>query len=252
MPRLKRYYPNGAVFWSGPSEINGSPIVAIVTGLFTPSANPKTGPMHQTWILDRANHPHEAMLNGLDESICGTCPMRWNADTGKRLCYVNPMTPGQIYRSYLKGKYRNADIDVDGDMWFDLKPLRIGAYGDPAAVPLKVWTNWIDLLKALKIGWTGYTRRWMEPQAEEFKHILMASVFSLEEHQRATSMGWQTYRVLSLGAELPAKSVICPGSAEGDYAKTCRECLMCRGTQSGKDIITYVHGNHGKFFKEEN
>ena len=39
--------PNGAIIYRGPSMLDGSPIVAILTGIDKPSHNPKTGPMAQ-------------------------------------------------------------------------------------------------------------------------------------------------------------------------------------------------------------
>jgi hypothetical protein len=235
MPRKKRYHPNGAIVWEGPSLIDNQPIALIVTGLFNPSCNPKTGVMHQTWILRTDVHPFEAIKNGKDISVCGGCGMKFDPDTLKRLCYVNPITLGQIYTSYLKDKYQPVTINSHSDVWFDLKPLRIGAYGDPAAVPIQVWIDWLDLLKALRIGW-----------------FLMASTFNAVEQQQAKDLGWQTYRVLEIGSALPALAVVCPGSEAGGYVKTCRECLMCRGAAATKDIVTYAHGGHSKFFKEVN
>jgi hypothetical protein len=206
--------------------------------------------MHQTWILRQDVHPFEAIKTGADGSICGTCPMRFDPETFKRICFVNPITLSQIYRSYLGNKYKPVRLNAHDNIWFDLKPLRIGSYGDPAAVPIEVWLDWLDLLKALKIGWTGYTRRWMYPENQGFKQFLMASTFSDTEQAQAKSLGWHTYRVLQQGAELPELATVCPGSEEGGYAKQCRECLMCKGTAAGKDIVTYAHGGHGKYFME--
>jgi hypothetical protein len=43
--------PNSVIFYRGPSQLTGDPIVAVLTGLVTRSSNAKTGPMLQTWIL---------------------------------------------------------------------------------------------------------------------------------------------------------------------------------------------------------
>lgn len=250
MPRTTRYHPTGAIVWEGPSRINGEPIVLLVTGLFNPSNNPKTGPMHQTWIFHRDIHPYEAICNGMDASICGQCPLRLNPDTGKRACYVMAAPLGQIWKAYQKGRYKPVDLNLQSEIWFDLKPLRIGAYGDPAAVPIEILQTWVASLKAAKMLWTGYTRRWMLPENQPLKEILMASIFSRTEQQQAMSLGWRTYRVLPNGSELPPKSIICPGSEEGGFLKTCRECFMCRGTSARTDIVVYAHGGGGKHFTE--
>lgn len=250
MPKNTRYHPNGAIVWEGPSRINGEPIVLLVTGLFNPSRNPKTGPMHQTWILNRDVHPFEALKNGRDFCVCGDCPARFNPDTNTLVCYVNPVTTGQVWKSYQNNRYKPVTIDAHSNIWFDLKPLRIGAYGDPAAVPIHVWTDWLELLVPLKMQWTGYTRRWQHPENQPMKEFLMASTFSAAEQAQASALGWHTYRVLPAGADLPAQSTICPGSKEGNYAKTCRECLLCRGAAGTKDVVTYAHGHHAQHFQE--
>jgi len=67
---------NGVVVWRGASEIDGAPIVMIVTGLTSKSQNSKTGAMMQTWILREDMDPMEAMRQNVDVSICGACLLR--------------------------------------------------------------------------------------------------------------------------------------------------------------------------------
>ena len=45
--------PNGAILYCGPSLLDGSPIIVVITGLSGRSTNTKTGKMAQTWILRR-------------------------------------------------------------------------------------------------------------------------------------------------------------------------------------------------------
>jgi hypothetical protein len=67
---------NGAVVYTGPSELDGRRIVGIVTGTRRPSANPKTGPMLQLWIMRTHAAPHVAQRTGADASVCGDCKLR--------------------------------------------------------------------------------------------------------------------------------------------------------------------------------
>lgn len=53
---------NGVVLWESED------VVAIATGLARPSANAKTGPMVQTWILNARRPPHEP---GAELVVCG-------------------------------------------------------------------------------------------------------------------------------------------------------------------------------------
>ena len=86
--------PKSSIIYRGPSEIDGSPIVAIA---IVKSSNTKTGNMVQTYIL--CDNGLDPMLNnklGHDFSICGNCQFRGEAVTidapGKhakgRKCYV--------------------------------------------------------------------------------------------------------------------------------------------------------------------
>lgn len=82
----------------GPSPVDGSPIVGILTGVTSPSANRKTGRMAQLWILPADATPLDAMRTGADAAICGSCPLRGTIGTdGKRrvgrACYVNSTQP---------------------------------------------------------------------------------------------------------------------------------------------------------------
>ena len=47
--------PNSAVWYHGPSTIDGSLIVGAVSGLVNPSNNDKTGDLFQTWMMPQGN-----------------------------------------------------------------------------------------------------------------------------------------------------------------------------------------------------
>lgn len=63
----------GFIFYCGPSQIDGAPIVGIAV---LRSANAKTGDMVQTYILRADTAPLTALSTGADVSICGACPHR--------------------------------------------------------------------------------------------------------------------------------------------------------------------------------
>ena len=63
----------GAIIYSGPSRIDGAPIVAIAVW---DSSNRKTGSMLQTYILRSDIDPRDANKYGEDFSICGTCDLK--------------------------------------------------------------------------------------------------------------------------------------------------------------------------------
>lgn len=265
--------PNGYVIWEGLSLIDGkTPIVVIATGFKTPTSNPKTGNMIQTWIICRDIHPTEAINGGEDKGICGECPHR--KIDGKRSCYVNQMSIGAVYKAYKKGNYSR---DVLGGLGsfsmlgeppvsdvfksrrimelFRGRRVRIGTYGDPLAIPVRVW--WAVTHDI--IGHTGYTHQWRKQQANEwtlkrYQKLCMASVDSEEERAEAQALGWRTFRVLtpeeSMADVYSPVETRCPNEAEKSI--TCDSCNLCRGTSVGdnvRSITITVHGIGAAHFK---
>lgn len=215
----------GYVLWEGPSQLDGQPIVVLITDN---SKNPKTGNMLQSWILRRDLSPLKAVYSHKDESICGDCQHRGdpNKNYFGRTCYVRvAFAPEAIYKSYKAGKYKDAPQDLS---WIKGRKLRLGAYGDPAAVPYEVW----DSLCVATAGWTGYTHAWRYCDSR-FSRICMASVDSEEESLEARAAGWRTFRILSGSDENIKNEFSCPASKEQNKRLSCEQCLACCGTKLG-------------------
>lgn len=233
--------PNGAVIYRGPSLLDGSPIVVIVTGIRDKSQNAKTGNMLQTWILRADVEPHLAVRSGEDSGICGDCK---HAGT---TCYVQvERAPLAVYRAWLRGSYSD---------WTEAFPvralaersIRLGAYGDPAAVPFKVWRR---VFAQKLVGWTGYTHQWKNPAHRQLRNYVMASVDSLAEAEQAWADGWRTFRVRSATDSLTKREAVCPASEEGGKRSTCAKCNLCRGQRSeARSIAIIVHGYRAGSFK---
>jgi hypothetical protein len=210
------------VIFSGPSEIDQMPIVAIVTGIRRGSLNAKTAAMLQTWILRSDIPPSEARRAGADYSICGDCPLRDGA------CYVVlHQAPRSVFAAYRAGHYPHVPNDV-GLHWAHHRAIRFGAYGDPAAVPARIWFE----LAANSRTWTGYTHAWRHPRMQPLRFLLMASVDTPEDAWAARAMGWRTFRTrLPEEAPLPFEST-CPASTEGGQRTTCHDCGQCDGARA--------------------
>jgi hypothetical protein len=218
---------NGFTLWEGDSLIDGKPIVVIVTGVFNPSTNSKTGPMLQSYIIRQDINPSYAVYEKEDVSVCGNCPLR------RTICYVNLKGVSQIWHAYKRGNYPRLSEQTLRYIIYFQKNLRIGAYGDPAAVPIEPW---LALLKIVD-GHTGYTHQWRNCD-QRWKDIVRASTDTLEEMHEANAMGWKTFRVIKTD-ESPAKEeIICPNHV--NCRIQCNQCLMCNG--SGKNIADPVHG----------
>jgi hypothetical protein len=182
------------ILYQGPSEIDGQQIVAIITGLKSKSNNSKTGEMPQVWILLNDIHPTEALRTGQDISICGNCPHRPKVlgndalKKDSRSCYVNTMGPNAIYKAYKADKYSVANLDELANQ-LEGAHVRLGAYGDPAAVPIEVWNA---LLKCCKS--TGYTHQW-RTCSNEYAKYCMASCDTPVEVTLSATMGYRAFFV---------------------------------------------------------
>jgi hypothetical protein len=141
-----------------------------------------------------------------------------------------------------KGAHRLPVTDDLGAL-LDGKHVRLGAFGDPSAVPLSAWDHVLERAA----GWTGYTHFWgrCDPRYARF---LIASVDSEDEKADASARGWRTFRVRTADDELHDNEVVCPASAEAGHATTCLECQLCRGTERpAKSVAIYAHGQRIKW-----
>src|SRR5262245_43317979 len=162
---------DSVVLFSGVSEIDGrTPIVVIATGLRRESDNRKTGPMVQVWILRADMLPTEAVGSRADAGICGGCPHRKQVECG-RTCYVNVgAAPQGILRAWERGSYVVAALSELSEL-FAGRLVRLGAYGDPAAVPSEVW----DAVLERAAGHTGYSHQWKSARLRDVTRHVQAS-----------------------------------------------------------------------------
>ena len=235
--------PKGYVVWQGPSEIDGKPIVLIMTGFQASSKNQKTGAMIQTYILRSDIPPIEAMQSGEDVSICGDCPHK---ATENGTCYVRVDTgPNTVYRAFKRGSYTVPSMPSVTRLAMMGQTLRLGTYGDPCAIPFSVWEN----LLVHTIGHTGYTHQWKQERFSAFKVICMASCDNLDEDSRAKGLGWRTFTIVPKDTrEYIPGALLCPASEEAGKVLTCAQCLACGGTTSRNKASVFIPV-HGVAFK---
>ena len=240
--------PRGYVVYDGPSRIDGSPIVVIVTGLQATSQNDKTGAMAQSWIIRSDVHPVEARRIDADSSVCGDCPLALSArHEGMRgpRCYVNVgFGPSSVYRAFVRGVYPAASAAAVRRIAADRSlAIRIGSYGDPRAAPNSVW-------QALGVGaHTGYTHGWQSRPG--LRSLVMASADTLAQAHEAWSLGWRTFRVISDVSELQSNEILCPASAEADKRTHCADCLLCDGSRQNDKRKSIAIVDHGPTAKRE-
>lgn len=234
--------PTGYVLWEGPSKFDGKPIVAIA---IVHSRNSKTGDMVQTYILRSDISPLDALEDGSDVSICGDCVHRPGPDG--RTCYVNVgQSVMAVWKAYRRGRYpydpAAAARACAGRM------IRLGAYGDPAAIPVRTWRA----LLRRAAGHTGYTHAWRTRAARALKGLVMASADSVAELERARAAGWRTFRVRAANEPLMPRELVCPASAENNTGRTCASCGACDGAARGPgqaSVAIIVHGPAARAFE---
>jgi len=234
----------GSIIYKGPSILDGEPIfVAAITG----TSNRKTGNLLQTYIMRADLDPLLASKLGEDESICGDCahrgvptldPARKQAEG--RSCYVQLFQgPLNVWKAFRAGRYPPSlgprQITEQGAGRF----VRLGTYGDPGAVPQRVW----NALLSLSRGHTGYTHNGGDHRT------CMVSADSLQQAQWAWSAGQRTFRIVHHVSEVvKAQEVLCPASKEAGYRSTCERCMLCSGSETAaKSVAIVAHGAGRKY-----
>ena len=148
---------------AGPS---GRPIVGIITW---GAKNLKTGAQDQLWILDASESPASAVASGADVSVCGSCTRRRSLATASDTdpCYVLVLhAPRSVWEAYQRGSYTGRTLQPAGS-------LRLGAYGDPAALPGRVVARLVRRWAQHGHTWTGFTHQWRT--ARHLRRYCMAS-----------------------------------------------------------------------------
>lgn len=240
--------PRGYVIYRGPSLLDGAPIVAVA---LVKSRNAKTDNMVQTYIIRSDMDPRDANRTGADYAICGSCPHRGKAEllgttaypakvdglAPERSCYVvMGQGPLQVWKSLQAGKYPDALNHRAIAPLGAARMVRLGTYGDPAAVPEYVWLSLISEAK----GHTAYSHQGDNPGADFNPQLMMRSADSLAEAAFAWGRGERTFRVLRKGEEpIAGREIDCPSSR----GVACIACGLCGGASvKAKSITIPGHG----------
>jgi hypothetical protein len=223
---------NTVVLFVGPSAYDGATIRVLLT---FKSRNGKTGPMAQLTIIRDDLDPVHACKFGEDFSVCGRCPLRANG------CYVN------VSRSILA--MWKATNGLPADLAGGLArlaasglPVRLGAYGDPAAIPPEVFAA---IRSACTGGVTGYTHGALLKGFDGIAHLRDSCMISAESETYAShahAAGFRTFRTRAPGAALMAREIDCPSERI-----SCAQCRLCCGASSkAKSISIPVHGSQSR------
>lgn len=234
--------------WEGPSAFDGEPIMVLLSNYATNTGNEKIGKeFAQVWILPmpKKNYlgklvdilPREA-YEKKSPTVCGTC-----SHLGQG-CYV---VWSRLKALYDCGKVQKPLLDRYGGRALLRKLIagqyiRLGAAGDPLAMPLEIAKLLTDGAKRF----TGYTHAWYNleiPNHDEWQGLVMASVDSEKERKAAKYLGWRTFRTIKGDLMLGDKEIQC--LADSPAKKSCATCGLCNGKADPrikKDIAINVHG----------
>lgn len=241
-----------AIAWEGRSLFDGAPIAVVVSNIGNVySKNPKCGKfMAQATILRTDVHPQDAILSGADYAVCGDCKHRGYAVVNgrgmlvsTRSCYVVVKGMISIYHALKRGAYTRLEPRAISEqvrhravLRGTPTALRMGSYGDPAAVPVWVWSGLARDVKTV----TGYTHQWRRCD-QSLKTLMLASVDTPEEAREAQAMGWRTFRILTPDQKLAPTEIMCRNVRTG---ATCQVCGMCAGTAlKAKHVAMPLHGS---------
>ena len=231
---------NTVEVWTGPSRIEGSPLVVLVTGL-RGSTNGKTGDMVQSYIVRSDMDPLQALRTGADTAQCGGCIHKAKTYDGstwsERSCYVRVDTaPLGIYRARDRGNVPRVTLSELSELTRD-RPVRLGTYGDPASVPLAVW----DAYTAHATMWTGYTHQSANKKLRDVLKYCQISADSEGDALAAKGAGLGSFRVLASEENALPFEMLCPASEEAGRVKTCATCKACSGSD-GANVAIHAHG----------
>lgn len=260
--KLANYIKGNLIVYHGPSAYDGSPIVAI---LQRGSSNAKTGAMAQLWVLSADMDPITASRIGADYSVCGNCPHRGTTAPDKatgwaenRGCYVNLLHgPAKKFKAFKDGLYKRAETVGEVQTLLHGQGLRLGAYGDPAALPSGLCEMLVDMAEYSTSYTHGHSVFDTTEKIAETASFSMVSADSVQDALKAQSKGFRTFRVIPVAQwkdkgndSMLANEILCPASEEAGKRVQCADCRLCNGTKSKvKSIAIVAHGTTKKHIK---
>jgi hypothetical protein len=233
---------SNAVLWSGvvyrgPSAYDGAEVIAYLT---IGSKNRKTGSVATLWLLAAHEPPLDAQRSGVDASVCGACPLRPKlADVRALLglpkgCYVKTYRMRAMWER-ARSLEPNITEACFALIMHGIRTLRLGGYGDPAALPED--SRVVQRLAAVAMRRLGYTHAWRDPAAQWLRPYCMASTESELASWQAWAMGWRSFRQSPSGEPLARLECACP-AAKGT---TCAQCGLCHGAGSERSVTIAAH-----------
>jgi hypothetical protein len=230
--KTKMKKPAGIILYKGASALDRSREIVVIATLS--SNNRKTGDMVQVWILSEDTHPVQLSADKQDHVICGNCPHRQSLGGA---CYVNiGQAPAAVFKAYQRGLYPVYDASKH-DALFKGRKIRLGAYGDPAAMPFEIAEHIISLSD----GHTAYTHQQKHAGFDKrFLSLCMISADTPKQAAAAHAIGAKTFRIAVDITDKFENEIECLSDSKGI---SCHDCGICKGSSAPVNIIIAVHGS---------
>lgn len=246
----RRRLPSTLVLWTGPSAFDGTPIALVAHRVNAPSGNRKTGDMVQVSIMRADLSPVDAWRAGADGAVCpDACAHRSRPRGGAGTCYVNKARLSAAHAAALRAIAAGSVGFPPGI--FTGAQVRGGMEGDPAAVPLRVWSR---VLAGVKRH-TLYTADW-RTLPDAWQAYAMASCDTPAAAAEATARGWRVFAASASAADDVAYQSAgmrpCPSDTVG---LTCERCGGCDGHARGArrpSFYVRLHGGIGASVRKRN
>jgi hypothetical protein len=224
--------PAGIILYKGASALDQSREIVVIATLS--SKNRKTANMVQVWILSADTHPVRLSADKLDDLICGNCHHRQSLGGA---CYVNiGQAPAAVFKAYQRGLYPVYDASKH-DALFKGRKIRLGAYGDPAAMPFEIAQHFVSLAD----GHTGYTHQQHHAGFDKrFLSLCMVSADTPKQAAAAHAIGAKTFRIAVDITEKFDNEMQCLSDSDGT---SCDDCGICKGSSAPVNIVIAVHGS---------
>ena len=113
--------------------------------------------------------------------------------------------------------------------------VRIGTYGDGAAVPRYIW----DSLLSDAAGHTAYSHQ--DDILDVDPNLFMISADTKAQALEAWDNGKRTFRVIDqIDDIVKGFEILCPASKEAGRRATCDTCKLCAGASTKAKSIAIV------------
>lgn len=222
----------GVILYKGLSALDKSREIVVIATLA--SNNRKTGNMIQVWILSADSHPVQLSADKLDDLICGNCSHRQSLGGA---CYVNiGQAPAAVFKAYRRNLYPIYDPSTHAHL-FKGRKVRLGAYGDPAAMPFEIAAHVVGLTN----GHTAYTHQQKHAGFDpRFLSLCMISADTPKQAAAAHAIGAKTFRIAVDITDKFDNEIECLSDSTGT---SCHDCGICKGSSAPVNIVIAVHGS---------